>query len=143
VPPDVPPPFRELQKTSAFSRHVGPIYEAADESGRRFGFRVATQHINLGGFAHGGMIATFADVVLGQFEGRDFERLTVTIRLVADFIGTAGLGEWVEGRGRIIRQTRTLVFAEADITCRRRTIMTAQAVFKILDRKPAVSPAAN
>jgi len=137
--PDVPESFRELERTSAFSRFIGPIYEARDEQGRLFGFRVRPDHLNLGGVAHGGMIASFADVVLGQYEGRDYDRLTVTIRLVVDFIGVAHFGEWVEGRAHVLRQTRNLVFVDADVTSRGKLIMTAQAVFKVLDRARPVA----
>ncbi|MSO64851.1 MAG: PaaI family thioesterase [Alphaproteobacteria bacterium] len=141
--PQMPPPpgYLPLAPTSAFGRLVGPLYERQDAGGRSFGFRVAEGHINLGGFAHGGMLASFADIVLGLHEGRDFDRLTVTIRLVVDFIGAAQLGDWVEGRVRISRRTRSLTFVEADITARGRVVMTAQAVFKVLERRRSMADA--
>ncbi len=131
---DVPPGYRLLDKRSAFGMLVGPVFQRDDAEGSTFGFRVQPKHLNLGGFAHGGMLATFADIVLGQFPSRDFEQVTVTIRLVMDYLAPAKEGDWVEGRPLVTRRTRALVFAETTIVAGHRPLLSASAVFKILDR---------
>ena len=133
--PVIPAGFTLLKRLAPFTGHAGPVYEHYDADGlRTFGFRAGPQHGNLGGIAHGGMIATFADTIMGQFEKRDFGQMTVTVRLVIDYVGPARLGDWIEGRSRITRRTRTMVFAEGDIFSGKHAIAHCSAVFRLLDR---------
>lgn len=144
TPAAVPPGYVLLTRLAPFMAHAGPVYERIDEAGTRsFGFRAADKHGNLGGITHGGMIATFADTILGQFEKRDFGQMTVTVRLVIDYVGPARLGDWIEGRSRVVRRTCTLVFAEGEIFCGRHAVARCSAVFRLLDRllePPPVRP---
>lgn len=137
--PPVPPGFVPVSPMSAFSEHAGPVYVRRGGDGLVHGFRVTPKHANLGGIAHGGMIATFADTILGRFEMRDYGQMTVTIRLLVDFIGPARIGDWVEGRSRIIRRTRSLVFSEGSIWTGRHAVATCSAVFRLLER-PLLPP---
>ena len=58
---DVPEGFVVLANRSPYGRLIGPVYEKATPEGRVFGVRIAEKHVNLGGIAHGGMMASFAD----------------------------------------------------------------------------------
>ena len=129
-----PPGFHLLDKRSPFGILAGPVFQRDDEDGKLFGFRVQLNHHNLGGVAHGGMLATFADIVLGQFPARDFGKMTVTIRLVMDYIAPAKSGDWVVARPNVTRTTRNLVFAETTLIAGQRSLLTASAVFKTLSR---------
>ncbi len=142
---DEPPEgFRLLDKRSPFGVLVGPVYQRDVADGAVFGFRVQPKHLNLGGVTHGGMLATFADIVLGQFPARDFGAVTVTIRLVMDYLAPAKNGDWVEARPIVTRRTRSLVFAETTLIAGPRSLLTASAVFKVLDRRRGPStPAAQ
>jgi uncharacterized protein (TIGR00369 family) len=69
-------------------------------------------HINPNGLLHGGMLMTMADHVLGGLVWAMSERRTSsTVNLVTNFLAPGRLGDWVEGRGQVTRQTRSLVFA--------------------------------
>jgi len=136
-----PPGYHLLDKRSPFGILVGPVFQRDDEDGSLFGFRVQPKHHNLGGVAHGGMLATFADIVLGQFPAREYGRITVTIRLVMDYLAPAKSGDWVVGRPHVTRTTRNLIFAETTLIAGPRSLLTASAVFKTLDRRR--DPAAN
>ena len=131
----MPPGYRPLARWSPFGRISGPVYESRGPDGRVLGFRVAEKHMNMAGVAHGGAVATFADVVLGQFEGRDYNTVTVTVRLTVDFIAPARVGDWVEGRAKVTGESGDILFAEATITCRGRLLCRASGVFKALPRK--------
>lgn len=135
---DPPPNYDLLEKRSPFGILVGPVFQRDDPDGATFGFRVRADHLNLGGVVHGGMLATFADIVLGQFPARDFGQVTVTVRLVMDYLAPAKVGDWVEARPVVTRQTRSLVFAETTLTAGPRALLTASAVFKTLDRRRGV-----
>ena len=138
APPDgfLPPEgFLPMTQTSPYGRLVGPIYERTTPGGKVFGFRVTDKHVNLGGVTHGGMLASFADIVLGRFEARDFGKVTVTVRMVTDFLAPARLGDWVEGTSNITRQTRSFFFVDGVITCRARNLLNASAIFKVVNRR--------
>lgn len=140
---DAPPGFYLLEKRSPFGVLVGPVFQHDDDSGNLYGFRVQPKHLNIGGVLHGGMLATFADIVLGQFPSRDFGRLTVTIRLVMEYLAPAKSGDWVEARPIVTRETRNLVFAETTLVAGPRSLLTASAVFKTLDRRRGGAPQVN
>lgn len=138
VSPEAPGPpqgFVPMTQTSPYGRLVGPVYEKTTSAGRVFGFRVNDKHVNLGGVAHGGMLATFADIVLGQFAARDFDKVTVTVRMVTDFLAPARPGDWVEGTANLTRQTKSFFFVDGVITCRSRNLLNASAIFKVVNRR--------
>ena len=132
---DVPEGFVVLANRSPYGRLIGPVYEKATPEGRVFGVRIAEKHVNLGGIAHGGMMASFADVVLGQFESRDYSRVTVTVRMVTDYVAASRLGDWLEGRATVTKETGSMVFVDATIACRSHLVLRASGVFKLLKRK--------
>lgn len=133
--PGPPQGFVPMTQTSPYGRLVGPVYEKTTSAGRVFGFRVNDKHVNLGGVAHGGMLATFADIVLGQFAARDFDKVTVTVRMVTDFLAPARPGDWVEGTANLTRQTKSFFFVDGVVTCRSRNLLNASAIFKVVNRR--------
>ncbi len=96
-------------------------------------FRIEEHHTNAAGIVHGGMLTTFADIVLAQAGLREVGGPILTVRMVTDFVATGKLGAWVEGTARVRRRTRTLVFVEGELRASGRVLMAASGVFKILD----------
>lgn len=125
-----PSDFKILEHRSAYGELIGPIYQKVLNKKYVLGFLVTEKHINLGGFAHGGMLATFADIVMGHFDNRDFEGKTVTIRMTIDYIAVAHLGDWVEGSSRLVKETKKFSFVDTIISTKKRKILTASAIFK-------------
>lgn len=133
VPP-IPEGFRTAPVGGAFLAHNGPLY--ARREGERFqlGFRVEERHTNPLGICHGGMLATFADmllpcVVLAQpgFE----RRFLPTISLQVDYLAPAALGAWVQGQGEVLRRTRSVVFAQGLVTADGVPAMRVSGIFKL------------
>ncbi len=131
----IPPGFSPIEHSAPFGRHTGPFFDKDEEGGFVRAFRVDERHVNSLGVAHGGMLATFADVVLAKAAILAASGPTVTVRMVTDFLGPARLGDWVEGRARVVRTTRSLVFVRAELTVGRHPILTADGVYRILDRR--------
>ena len=127
----VPDGFVPIVHSAPFGKHIGPIFERADDDGFVRAFRAAEKHINAGGYVHGGVLATFADIVLAQAVIRALGRPAVTVRLVTEFLAPVEVGAWVEGTARLSRAGRSLAFVEGEITVGRRTVMTASATFKL------------
>ena len=118
-----------------FNLYAGPFYRVASDAdglGGRYGFIVLTKHLNNAGNIHGGLLMTFADVVMSRTAraavGGDSCN---TVSLTADFVGPGELGDLVEAVVRVTRRTRTLIFQSATISIRERVIMVASGLWKI------------
>ncbi len=131
-----PAGFEPITSTSAFGWENGPIFERLNENGRARGFRVAERHINAGGMCHGGMMMTFADIVLAAAVNETAEPPFVTIRMTTDFIDVALLGEWVEGEAIPTLMTQGLDDGVIPVSCRIRAngrlVASASGLFKLL-----------
>lgn len=130
-----PEGFDSILSTSPFGWENGPIFERQLETGVERGFRVAPRHINAGGALHGGMVMTFADILLATAVYREAEGPWVTIRLTTDFIGPAFEGDWVEGVASAEPPVDGIVAVSGLIKARGKTIASAQGLFKEIGRK--------
>jgi uncharacterized protein (TIGR00369 family) len=130
---EVPAGFTETEDTVGFMALVGPMYQRRDGDDVIFGFRVAGKHANRRGVVHGGMMMTFADHALGRLvRAQSGQTATATVSLNADFLTGPRAGDWVECRGRISRQTRSLVFVKGEVSVDGEIVMAATGVWKKL-----------
>jgi uncharacterized protein (TIGR00369 family) len=137
APLAIPEGFRAIEHSAPFGAHVGPFYEKDVDGALVRAFRVSERHTNAAGVIHGGMLTTFADIVLAQAGLREVGGPIVTVRMVSDFVAAGKLGAWVEGIARVQRRTRTLVFVDGELAASGRVLMTASGVFKIVDARHA------
>jgi uncharacterized protein (TIGR00369 family) len=123
--------------TGGFNRFAGPFYRLPDEGGagngvRRFAFVVLEKHMNGAGTVHGGLLMTFADIAMSRTSRlASGAKSCSTVALNCDFVGPGRLGDVVEIRVRVSRQTRTLVFLTAEIFSGERALMNAQGLWRI------------
>ena len=61
---EIPPGFAPLQSGGPFIQHNGPLYLRHEGSVVQFGFRVERRHVNPMNNLHGGMMASFCDMLL-------------------------------------------------------------------------------
>lgn len=116
---------------------VGPLWEPADGARDRSGLLAEARHLNRGGIVHGGMLMTFADQALGVAAWAvNGNRPQVTIQLDTHFISGVKLGEFVEARCRVVRQTRALLFMSGDLLVGDRVAVTANGVWKMREGGP-------
>lgn len=129
---EVPEGFAPIEKPSAFGQLIGPVYERMNEDGTFVrALRVEDKHTNLGGVVHGGVLMSFADVILGTVCYRHTERPGASIRLVTDFVAPARVGDWLEGCGEVVKATRSVVFARGELTIDGRPVMTMSGTYKL------------
>jgi acyl-coenzyme A thioesterase PaaI-like protein len=99
----VPEGFRRLDVTDDFVGLVGPLWFKAEEDGLRIGLPLEKRHGNPMGWAHGGLLVTVADMVMGV--GSCFSTGMFwphpTISLTSEFVRGARLGQWLEGKARV------------------------------------------
>lgn len=123
--------------TGGFNRFAGPFYRLPDEGGgenrvRRFAFVVLEKHMNAAGSVHGGLLMTFADIAMSRTSRlASGAKSCSTVSLNCDFVGPGRLGDVIEIRVSLSRQTRTLVFLTAAIFCADRALMNAQGLWRI------------
>ena len=133
---DIPDGFAPIDKPSSFGQLIGPVYERPEDDGMFVrALRVEDKHTNLGGVVHGGVLMSFADVILGTVSYRHAGRPGMSVRLVSDFVSPARVGDWLEGRGTVTKATRSIIFAQGALTVEGRTILTVSGTYKLRSQK--------
>jgi uncharacterized protein (TIGR00369 family) len=130
----VPDGFRPVQIGGAFIAGNGPLYAKWTGKLLLLGFRVEERHTNPLKICHGGMLATFADMVIpcAAFYQADMaSRFLPTVSLQVDYMGAAKLGAWVEGEAQILRTTRNLLFGQALVTADGEPALRVSGIFKL------------
>jgi uncharacterized protein (TIGR00369 family) len=133
--PDTPAGFAPLLMIGDFVAVNGPLYVCNEGERVQFGFRVEQRHTNPMGICHGGMMATFCDMLLPLSVHRQRAdvgmRFLPTISLQIDYLAPAPLGSWVQGEAEVLRVTRSLVFAQALVTADGEPAARVSGIFKI------------
>lgn len=138
--PGIPEGFRRLMAGGPFFRSLGPVYARVSESGGLvIALRIATNHLNTQGVAHGGMLTTFADTALGinLVIARDRRSPQVTVSFTADFLSEAREGDWLEAHATVTRVGKRLAYANCDLWIEERQVLRSSAVFAIVERQAA------
>lgn len=125
-----------IENGGPFTHQSGEFYWAWEgaESGEppRFGFRVEQRHCNLRPICHGGMLATFVDVVMarGLILAGGVSSPVPTVSLSMDYLAPAPLGEWVEAIVEIDRVSGMLGFVRTTLHVSDTMILRANGVFR-------------
>ena len=150
APPAVPEGFHARRFGDGFIGVNGPLYARRTDAGLQLGFRVERRHCNPMGICHGGMMATFCDMLmpLSAHALSDVgNRFLPTINLQIDYLAPARLGAWVQGEADLLKATRSLVFAQGLVTADGAPCARVSGIFKIgppfddtLERPPFREP---
>ncbi len=138
----VPAGFVPASMGEFFIGNNGPLYlrhedRPDDPQGPlvQLGFRVERRHCNPMNNCHGGMLATFSDMVLPMSIHRKSaevgHKFLPTINLQLDYLLPAPLGSWVQGEGQVLRVTRSMVFAQGLVTADGVPAVRISGIFKI------------
>jgi acyl-coenzyme A thioesterase 13 len=128
----VPPGFSRLQ-SSPFSDLVGPLYRCDEGDLPAVGLVIQPEHANTMGFAHGGLLATLADVALGQALKAVLPKglTAVTANLNITFLGSAAVGEWVEAWPAIDKRGTRLIFLTCELRSPGGPVAKVSATFAV------------
>ena len=131
--PDVPEGFRLTRIGGPFIRHNGPLFARLLDGRISLGFRVLEQHTNPLKLCHGGMLASFADMLLPMaalYQGEAERRFLPTISLQIDYLAPAPLGAWVQGEGEVLRRSRNMVVAQGLVGADGAPVLRVSGIFK-------------
>lgn len=138
--PTLPDGFEPMRIGGEFMRLNGPIFAKRDGTRLLVGFRVEARHCNPMKMCHGGMLASFADMLLPVTAHAHSEtvahRFLPTINLQIDYLAPAPLGAWVQGEGQLLRATRSLVFVQGVASADGVPCLRASGIFKIGPEAP-------
>ena len=133
--PEVPAGFKRFRGEQGFIGVNGPLFVFREGALFKLGFHVEARHCNPMGICHGGMLATFADMLMPigaiTLVPELHRRFLPTVSLQIDFMAPARLGDWVEGEMQVLRTTRALVFAQGVVKSGGTTALRCSGVFKI------------
>lgn len=130
----IPPGFRQIRFDGVtFNGSVGPFYGRHGEDGLVIGFRIEQRHCNPAGIVHGGMLMTVADMTAGFCAAFDsgIDKFMPTVNMTFDFVSSGNVGEWVEGRSRMLKIVRSLAFATVMLGTQDRPLLRASCIMKI------------
>lgn len=136
----VPDGFKPLPVGGEFIAQNGPLHvrsllQADGSKLRHLGFRVEKRHTNPMGNCHGGMLATFVDMMLPMLAHRQAPELRnqflPTVSLQIDYLAPCPLGAWVQGEAQVLRVTRNLAFVQGLVTADDVPALRASGIFKI------------
>ncbi|MGB8843108.1 MAG: PaaI family thioesterase [Aliidongia sp.] len=122
-----------------FCTLIGPLFARLAGEDIVIALRIEPRHANSAGYAHGGLIATLADIALTHAilrrAGPDF--LVVTVSLNLDYTGAARLEDWVEIDTIVTKSEGSLAFAHCNLRVAGCPIVHASGVLKKLRRERA------
>jgi len=130
----VPDGFVPVETTGPFMAALAPLFCRPAEGGLVIALRIAEQHLNRRGIAHGGMLVTLADSAMSRNLARAREpRLwTVTASLSTEFLSAARAGDWVEAHVEIPKLGRRIAYADCHLMVGARRILHASGVFAVV-----------
>ena len=133
--PDVPAGFAPWPALPGYIAVNGPLYQRTEGGVYQLGFRVEPRHCNPMQICHGGMMATFADMLLPLAAHAQTDavrgRFLPTVSLQLDYLAPAPLGAWVQGEAQVLRTTRTMVFAQGLVTADGEAVARVSGILKI------------
>ncbi len=119
------------QGSDPFETLIGPFCFKQEDSGALCAFQPRRDNLNGAGFVHGGCLMSFADFSMFAFAFSalgPFKAVTVTYN--SEFLSAGTLDGWIEARGEILRETRSLVFVRGMLTQQARPVLAFSGTLK-------------
>ena len=125
---------KDMDETNrGFMKYLGGLnLNKIDNTNYEFSVEVKEMHLNTGKIAHGGFLSTISDTGMGTAAHQVADnRRCVTINLDVRFITAAKLGDKLNGRVKILKKTKTLIFINCEISSSKDLVISASGIWKI------------
>ena len=125
---------KNMDKTNTgFISYIGGLeLKKIDKNNYSFSTIVKEIHLNNGKIAHGGYLSTIADTGMGTAAYLVSNKRCVTISLEIKFISAGLLNQTLNGKIKVQKKTKSLVFVSCEIFSSENVIVSASGVWKIL-----------
>ena len=122
------------ESKKGFMKHLGGLsFRKIDGNNYEFSGKIQDMHLNTGGIAHGGYLATIADAGMGTAAHMIASgKRCVTINLEIKFLSAGKLGDNLTGKVQILKKTKTLIFINCIISNSKEIVSSASGTWKIL-----------
>ena len=122
------------ESKKGFMKHLGGLsFKKIDDDNYEFSGKIQDMHLNTGGIAHGGYLATIADAGMGTAAHMIASgKRCVTINLEIKFLSAGKLGDDLAGKVQILKKTKTLIFINCIISNSKEIVSSASGTWKIL-----------
>ena len=122
------------ETNQGFMKHLGGLdLKKINDTEYVFSVKVKDMHLNTGKIAHGGFLSTIADTGMGTAAHKVAgDRRCVTINLDMKFISASMLNDNLKGTVKILKETKTLVFINCEISNDKGIVVSASGTWKIL-----------
>ena len=134
---EIPDGFEPHFRKSPFTEPWEPLFSKKSERSVSMGLRLAKAHTNARGLIHGGLIASLADNAMGYScaQATNWTTSFVTVSLSLDYVGSAGIGQWLAVDCDVIRTGSTLCFAQCLIKSDNTVIARGNGTFRVVPKK--------
>lgn len=126
-------------QATGFEAYVGPVTRVNNTDDTfTLSFAIEQQHLNGADMLHGGMMMSFASIVLAGAAREAADGTVEALSVNCDFTGPGKLGDKVTATALITRRTRSVVFLSCDVQARAhgddapRMLMAATGVYKVV-----------
>jgi uncharacterized protein (TIGR00369 family) len=122
-----------------FTAVTGPFWIRSNGTEHELGFIAEPRHSNQDATTvHGGALMTFADLCLGYSAAMALGPIhCVTAQLAIQFVAAGKVGEFISGKGEVVRRGSQLVFVRGLIKSNDRVVASADGIWKTVPaRKP-------
>lgn len=122
------------ESKKGFMKHLGGLsFRKIDDDNYEFSGKIQDMHLNTGGIAHGGYLATIADAGMGTAAHMIASgKRCVTINLEIKFLSAGKLGDDLTGKVKILKKTKTLIFINCIVSNSKEIVSSASGTWKIL-----------
>lgn len=128
---DAPEGFKLYEtRDGLFSNRTGPYFIKGRFPDAVMGVRILEHHCNLNRVAHGGLLMSFMDTVIGRAAAASAQHLCATASLTSHFLRAVPIGSWVEGRAKVLKTGKRAVFLRGDLTCDGELAFTAEGLWQ-------------
>lgn len=125
--------IRKIYESSPFNNHLGIRLEKFEEGSVIYSIKITPSHLNVNNAVHGGVYFTILDAVMGATVRSVIKKKVVTINANINFFSALTNGDKMFASGKIIRQGKSIVTAEGEITdCEGLLLAKTVGTFKVL-----------
>ncbi len=112
---------------------IGPLWTRREDPNWAYGLFTTQEHINPAGVVHGGLLTSLLDHAISSIAWEALgRRACVTVQLDTQYLSAAREGQFLEARGRVVRETSSLVFMQGHLSASGIDIVTGSALLKII-----------